>query len=132
VRGLYGALSILAIAVLLAIDAQHHRYLRARRDVATDRQELFHSRSVFHAATMLALTPGQELLSGVRAFVEADERAGARVVVGVQCRCRRRIENDTRGSSKDSWPTASTARIAFRRLGPVGLPAKSLGVTNLN
>jgi hypothetical protein len=80
VRGLYGALSILAIAVLLAIGSQHHRYLRARRDVVADRQELFHSRSVFHVATMLALTPGQELLSGVRAFVEATERAGAKVV----------------------------------------------------
>jgi hypothetical protein len=77
---LYGALSILAIGVLLGIGAQHHRYLRAPRDVVADRQELFHSRSAFHAATMLALSPGQELLSGVRAFLEANERAGAKVV----------------------------------------------------
>jgi len=52
-RGLYWWLSILAIAVLLAIGAQHHRYLRARRDVVADRQKLFHSPSVFHVATML-------------------------------------------------------------------------------
>jgi hypothetical protein len=59
-RGLYWGLSILAIAVLLAIGAQHHRYLRARRDVVADRQELFHSSSVFHVATRLSLSPGQK------------------------------------------------------------------------
>ena len=78
--GLIWAGSILLIVVLLAIAGQQYRYLRVRRDIAKDRQALFHSSSVFHAATVVELSPGQELLSGVRDFVEAIERTGATVV----------------------------------------------------
>ena len=78
--GLIWAGSILLIVVLLAIAGQQYRYLRVRRDIAKDRQALFHSSSAFHAATLVELSPGQELLSGVRDFVEAIERTGATVV----------------------------------------------------
>ncbi len=78
--GLYWTVSILLIVVLLAIVGQQYRYLRTRRDVVADRQNLFHSASVFHVATLLELSPGQELLCGVRDFVDANERAGAAVV----------------------------------------------------
>jgi uncharacterized protein (DUF1330 family) len=78
--GLYWTVSILLVAALLAVAGQHYRYLRTRRDVVADRQDLFHSSSAFHVATVLALSPDQELLSGVRDFVDAVERAGATVV----------------------------------------------------
>ena len=78
--GLYWTVSILLVVALLAVAGQHYRYLRTRRDVVADRQELFHSSSAFHVATVLALSSGQELLAGVRDFVDATERAGATVV----------------------------------------------------
>jgi hypothetical protein len=77
---LYWTLSILLVVALLAVAGQHYRYLRTRRDMVADRQELLHSSSAFHVATVLALSPGQELLSGVRGFVAAIEGAGAKVV----------------------------------------------------
>ena len=73
-------LSTLLIVVLLAVAAQEYRYLRVRRDIAADRQPLFHSSSAFHAATIVQLSPGQELLSAVRGLVEAIESAGGQVV----------------------------------------------------
>jgi len=80
VNWLYWIASTLLVALLLAAGAQHYRYLRTRRDVAFDRQELFHSSSVFHVVMVLALSPGQELLAALRGFVRASEAAGAKVV----------------------------------------------------
>jgi uncharacterized protein (DUF1330 family) len=80
VTGLYWTGSILLIVLLLAVASQHYRYLRTRRDVVADRQELFHSSSAFHTATLLVLSPDQELLRGVGEFVDAIERDGATVV----------------------------------------------------
>jgi uncharacterized protein (DUF1330 family) len=80
VTGLYWIGSILLIGALLAVASQHYRYLRTRRDVVADRQELFHSSSAFHTATLLVLSPDQELLRGVGEFVDAIERDGATVV----------------------------------------------------
>jgi hypothetical protein len=77
---LYWIVSIVLIVALVAIGGQHYRYLRARRDFVADRQPLLHSSSAFHVATVLALSPGQELLSGVRDFVSATKAAGATVV----------------------------------------------------
>ena len=48
--------------------------------MVADRQQLLHSSSALHVATALALSPGQDLLSGVRGFVAAIEGAGAKVV----------------------------------------------------
>ena len=78
--GLYWTGSILLIVLLLAVASQHYRYLRTRREVVADRQELFHSSSAFHTATLLVLSPDQELLRGVGEFVDAIERDGATVV----------------------------------------------------
>lgn len=78
--GLYWTGSIFLIVLLLAVASQHYRYLRTRRDVVADRQELFHSSSAFHTATLLVLSPDQELLRGVGEFVDAIERDGATVV----------------------------------------------------
>ena len=78
--GLYWTGSILLIVLLLAVASQHYRYLRTRRDVVADRQELFHSSSAFHTATLLVLSPDQELLRGVGEFVDAIERDGATMV----------------------------------------------------
>jgi hypothetical protein len=76
----YWTLSILLIVVLLAVTGQQYRYFRWRRDVAADQQPLFHSSSVFHVATVVALAPDQDLLSTMRDFVEASEGAGAKVI----------------------------------------------------
>ncbi len=77
---LFWTISVLLIVALLAVAGQHFRYLSARRDVVMDRQELFHSSSVFHVATVLELSPNQPLLSGVKTFVDAIEQGGAQVV----------------------------------------------------
>jgi uncharacterized protein (DUF1330 family) len=78
--GLYWTASILLIGALLAVVGQHYRYLRTRRDVVSDRQDLFHSSSAFHVVTLLALSSDQELLTGVKDFVDTIEREGAKVV----------------------------------------------------
>jgi hypothetical protein len=64
--GFYWTVSIVLVVVLLAVLGQQYRYLRTRRDIVFDRQELFHSPSVFHVATVLSLSPDQELLEGVK------------------------------------------------------------------
>jgi len=76
---LFVVLALLAVA-LVASAAQQYRYLRARRDAAADRQDLIHSRSVFHVVTLFALAPGQDLLDGTRSLVEASERAGGKTI----------------------------------------------------
>ena len=78
-KWLFWTVSILLIVALLAVAAQHFRYLSTRRDIVMDRQDVFHSASVFHVATLLALSPDQPLLTGVKAFVDAVERDGATV-----------------------------------------------------
>ena len=69
----------LSVAVL-AVVGQELRYLHWRRNAAKDRQDIFHSSSVFHVATIVSLAPGQELLAGVRDFVSASEAVGAEIV----------------------------------------------------
>ena len=77
---LLGLISVLVLIVLLAIFFQQWRYVGIRRNLAGDRQALFHSGSVFHVVSLLKLAPDQELLSGVREFVDAVEKDGAEVV----------------------------------------------------
>ncbi|MAE95226.1 MAG: hypothetical protein CL910_11250 [Deltaproteobacteria bacterium] len=72
--------SLLIVVVLLAAAAQTFRYLRTRRDVVADRQELFYSSSVFHVVTLVELAPGQGLLPGVSRLVEAIEEQGAKAI----------------------------------------------------
>jgi hypothetical protein len=79
-RALFWIVSILLVVGIVAIAAQQYRYLRARRDRVADRQPLFHSSSAFHVATLVALSPGQDLLSSVRGLVSAIESNGAKVV----------------------------------------------------
>ena len=77
---LYWIVLALVIVGLLAVAAQQYRYVRARRDVVADTQELFHPSSAFHVTTVVALSPGQELLAGARELVSAIESNGAQVV----------------------------------------------------
>jgi len=72
-------LTLLAVA-LVAIAAQEYRYFETRRNVVADRQAIFHSSSVFHVATLLTLSPEQELLPAVGSFTDASEKAGGHVV----------------------------------------------------
>ena len=72
--------AILLAGALVAIAAQEYRYFEIRRDVVADRQAIFHSSSVFHVATLLTLSAGQELLPAVGMFAEASEGAGGHVV----------------------------------------------------
>ncbi len=77
---LLGVIAVVVAIVLVAVVVQELRYLSIRRNLAGDRQSLFHSGSVFHVVSLLKLGPGQELLSGVRDFVESVEQDGAQVV----------------------------------------------------
>ena len=77
---LWGLVVVLVAIVLGAIVVQELRYLRIRRNLAMDRQALFHSGSVFHVASLLKLGSNQKLLDGVRDFVGTVERDGAEVV----------------------------------------------------
>ena len=79
-QGLYWLVSIVLVVVLLAVTGQQYRYLRWRRDIVADRQALIYAPSSFHVVTVLALSPGQELLAGVKEFVAASEEAGASVI----------------------------------------------------
>jgi len=71
---------VLVVAVSLTIVVQELRYLGIRRNLAGDRQALFHSGSVFHVVSLLKLAPDQELLSSVRDFVDSVQKDGAEVV----------------------------------------------------
>ena len=73
-------IAILVIVPLVAIAAQEYRYLRIRRDTVMDRQDIFHSSSVFHAASVVQLSPGQDLLSAAGDLVKAIENTGGSVV----------------------------------------------------
>ena len=75
-----GVICILFFAALLAVLVQEWRYYRLRRDVVMDRQKLFHSAAVFHVVTALKLTADQDLLDGVRRYVNGVERDGVQVV----------------------------------------------------
>ena len=77
---LLGLISLVVVAVLVAVIVQEWRYLGIRRNLAGDRQSLFHSGSVFHVVSLLKLAPDQELLSGVRDFVGGVEKDSAEVV----------------------------------------------------
>ncbi len=77
---LYWIVSTLLVVGFLAIAAQQYRYFRARRDIVADRQQLFYASSAFHVATVVALSPRQELLAGLRGLVSAIESNGAKVV----------------------------------------------------
>ena len=52
---LLGLISILVVIVLVAVVFQEWRYLRTRRNLAGDRQSLFHSGSAFHVVSLLKL-----------------------------------------------------------------------------
>ena len=72
-------LTLLAVVLVAAI-AQEWRYHRKRRDIVMDKQPLFHSAKALHVVTALELGSDRELLSGVRAFIDGVEAAGALVV----------------------------------------------------
>ena len=75
---------VLAAGVASAMIWQHSRYLAVRRDLAHDRQEIWHSSSAFHAVVFLAVEPGADPLEAVRALKRATENE-ARWIYAGQC-----------------------------------------------
>ena len=75
-----GVATISFFTLLIAALGQVWRYYRSRRDIAMDRQALFHDANVVHVVTALKLGPDQALLPAMRHFVEVVEGMGARVV----------------------------------------------------
>ena len=74
------ALVFLLVVAFVAGSAmlwQHFRYLRLRRGVIQDRQTVFHSPSVFHTVTFLALSPDAIVVDEVRALKRATEGSEA-------------------------------------------------------
>ena len=116
-------LSLIAAVVVVALVAvllQEWRYLRIRRDLAGDQQSLFHSSSVFHVVSLLKLAPGQELLDGVRDYVNSVEKNGAQVVYAgktvINGRTSSQLPPDdweafivTQYPSREAWDKASTS-----------------------
>lgn len=76
---LFGLAGVLVVSGLVAIVFQEWRCFRTRRDLAGDRQSLFHVGSVLHILRLLKLAPGQKLLDGVRHFVDSMEKNGAQL-----------------------------------------------------
>ncbi len=117
---LLGLVLVLVAIVLVAIVVQELRYLRIRRNLAMDRQALFHLGSVFHVTSLLKLGSNQELLDGVRDFVSTVERDGAEVVyagkVVVNGRTSSQLPSDdwdaivlTQYPSRAAWDGASAS-----------------------
>ncbi len=115
-----GAILLLLPIVVLAVVGQEFRYLKIRRDLAVDRQALFHPSTVFHVATVMKLAPNQNLLTGVRDFVESVEQSGAEVVyagkVVINARPSKQIPADdwdafvlTQYPSREAWDAADAS-----------------------
>ena len=82
---IFGLIAFVTLLIFLAVLLQEFRYLRIRRNLAGDRQALFHSGERFHVVSALKLTPEQTLLSAVRDFVNGVEKdEGAEVVYAGQ------------------------------------------------
>lgn len=117
---LFGLIAVLVVIVLVAIVVQELRYLGIRRNLAGDRQSLFHSGEVFHVVSLLKLSPGQQLLSGVRDFVDSAQSDGAEVVYAgktvINGRTSSQLPPDdweafviTQYPSRAAWDAASTS-----------------------
>ena len=118
---LAGLFLVPVLIVFVAIVGQELRYLHVRRNLAIDRQPLLHSGSVFHVTSLLKLAPHQGLLDGVRDFVGAVERDGAKVVyagkVVVNGRTSSQLPSDdweaivlTQYPSRAAWDAASASQ----------------------
>lgn len=135
---LLGVISVVVVIVLVAVVVQELRYLGIRRNLAEDRQSLFHSGSVFHVVSLLKLAPAQELLSGVRHFVDSVEKDGAEVVyagkVVINGRTSSQLPPDdwdafvlTQYPSRAAWDAAS-ASVDHQSLDPRLASVYSLGM----
>lgn len=120
-RILLGFFLVLVGIAIVAIVAQELRYLGVRRNLAMDRQPLFHSGSAFHVTSLLKLAPEQGLLDGVRDFVGSVERDGAKVVyagkVVINGRTSSQLPSDdweaivlTQYPSRAAWDAASASQ----------------------
>lgn len=71
--------SVISVAVVgVGVHLWNHAQLR--RDVLFDRQAMFHSSDTFHVVSAISLAPGQDLLDGVRRYVDGVGAHGAEVV----------------------------------------------------
>ncbi len=70
---------VIAVAVVgVSVHLWNHAQLR--RDVLFDRQTMLHSSDAFHVVSAISLAPGQDLLDGVRRYVDGVGAHGAEVV----------------------------------------------------
>jgi|TARA_B100000959_G_scaffold1715_1_gene1859 hypothetical protein len=76
----FKVIAALLVVALIAIAAQEYRYAKVRHDIVVDRQSIFHSSSVFHVVTLLALSTEQELLSAVRSFADVSKDVGGQII----------------------------------------------------
>ena len=70
---------VIAVAVVgVGVHLWNHAQLR--HDVLFDRQVMLHSSDAFHVVSAISLAPGQDLLDGVRRYVDGVGAHGAEVV----------------------------------------------------
>lgn len=135
------ALLVLAALAVVAVVGQEVRYLKIRRDLAKDRQALFHPDAVFHVATFVKLAPGQDVLDGVRGFVEGVEAGGAEVVyagkVLINGRVSKQLPTDdweafvlAQYPSREAWDAAEASSAHQALLSPF-INTYSLGMNRV-
>ena len=70
----------IVVAAVAGVGVHLWNHAQLRRDVLFDRQAMFHSSDAFHVVSAISLAPGQDLLDGVRHYVDGVGALGAEVV----------------------------------------------------
>jgi len=74
------AISGVVVVAILGVGVHLWNHAQLRRDVLFDRQALFHSADVFHVVSAIKLSPDQDLLEGVGAYVRGIEAQRAKAI----------------------------------------------------
>lgn len=70
------AVAALIVVIVAAVIWQHMRYVKTRRNLVHDQQQLLYPAQAFHVLSYLKLAPGTELLDAVRRLRTAVENQG--------------------------------------------------------
>ena len=74
-------LGILGLSILGLCVWQHHRYLKARREIVQDQQPVLHPSRMFHAVIYLKVERGADVIEAVRSLRPVLESPGGGTIV---------------------------------------------------